>query len=148
MLDEIVPPGDKMVYELSHAGRDRSLRINVTTTNQGIRGKVDEAVRARFGGRVIGWRLNPVVPFEEPATQFVTDANEGLSGVGGRDRLVIGMEVGEFSPAEEAVDLFVKLFKALNAYHIASGGQGLEVDDWHVLVPNVVTVGGGDGGEP
>ena len=61
-------------------------------------------------------------------------------------RLGIGIDVGEFTPADEASDLLAQLYDALNRYHIASGGSGLTVEDWRVLSASCVGVGGGGGG--
>jgi hypothetical protein len=36
---------------------------------------------------------------------------------------------------DKAVDLLLCFIHALNAYHIACGGNGLILDDWHVSVP-------------
>jgi hypothetical protein len=51
------------------------------------------------------------------------------------ERLVLRVQVGEFAPEDEVVDELVRLCRALSAYHIACGGNGLVVDDWQIQVP-------------
>lgn len=58
----------------------------------------------------------------------------GATRVRDEDLLVLRAYVGEFAPETEVVDSLVKLYQALNEYVILSGGPGLVVDDWQILV--------------
>ena len=52
-----------------------------------------------------------------------------------KDRsLSLTTELSEDSPIDEVAAELATLCKALNAYHIACGGNGLEIDDWENLV--------------
>jgi len=50
-------------------------------------------------------------------------------------------EVDEFADTEEVADALANLCYALNAYHIAAGGNGLAIDEWRILVPKSRPVG-------
>ena len=50
-------------------------------------------------------------------------------------RLVLEAEVDESADTEEVADALANLCYALNAYHIAAGGNGLAIDEWQILVP-------------
>jgi hypothetical protein len=50
------------------------------------------------------------------------------------ERLILQAEVGEFTDTEEAATALANLCYALNAYHIARGGNGLVVDDWEIMI--------------
>jgi len=51
------------------------------------------------------------------------------------NRLVLEAFVDEFADTEEVSAALADLCYALNAYHIAAGGNGLVIDDWEVYVP-------------
>jgi hypothetical protein len=57
------------------------------------------------------------------------------------ERLHLEAEVDEFVDTEEVADALANLCYALNAYHIAAGGNGLAIDEWEVLVPKSIPVG-------
>ena len=57
------------------------------------------------------------------------------------DRLVLEAYIDESADTEEVADALAKLGYALNAYHIASGGNGLVIDDWEIRVPAPEPVG-------
>lgn len=50
-------------------------------------------------------------------------------------RLILEAYVDEFADTEEVATALANLGYALNAYHIAAGGNGLVVDDWQIFVP-------------
>ena len=58
-------------------------------------------------------------------------------------RLVLEAEVDESADTEEVADALANLCFALNAYHIAAGGNGLAIDEWQVLAPKSIPVGAG-----
>ncbi len=64
-----------------------------------------------------------------PESNHAGDDQETLSAQGG-SRLVIHARFGEFAPDDEVVEELVNLYRTLSAYHIASGGSGLAIDDW------------------
>ena len=50
------------------------------------------------------------------------------------DQLIsLVIDINEDSPLDEVANELANLCKALNAYHIACGGNGLEIDDWEIL---------------
>jgi hypothetical protein len=57
------------------------------------------------------------------------------------ERLVLEAEVSEFADTEQVAGALADLCYALNAYHIAAAGNGLVIDDWHILVPKPTPVG-------
>ncbi len=57
------------------------------------------------------------------------------------ESLVLTIKTSEDTPVEEAAEEIANLIQALNEYHIALGGSGLEIDDWEILVPAKQTVG-------
>ena len=56
-------------------------------------------------------------------------------------RLVLEAEVDELADTEEVADALANLCYALNAYHIAAGGNGLAIDEWEVRVANYIPAG-------
>ncbi|MBT9312159.1 hypothetical protein [Leptothoe kymatousa] len=48
--------------------------------------------------------------------------------------VLLTTEISENVSTEEVSAELATLCKALNAYHIACGGNGLEIDDWETLV--------------
>jgi len=56
-------------------------------------------------------------------------------------RLVLEAEVDEFADTEEVASALANLCYALNAYHIAAGGNGLAIDEWQILVPKSIPAG-------
>jgi hypothetical protein len=54
--------------------------------------------------------------------------------------LVLEAEVNEFADTEEVAGALADLCYALNAYHIAAGGNGLVIDEWEIRVPSPETV--------
>ena len=55
------------------------------------------------------------------------------SKTGGSGHLRLRVTMGEFVPEDDAVRLLVDLYRAMNEYHIAGGGQGLVIDDWKIM---------------
>lgn len=55
--------------------------------------------------------------------------------------LIVSVEIGKYSPVDAAAEELATLCKALNAYHIAQGGNGLEIGDWEILIPTRELVG-------
>jgi hypothetical protein len=55
-------------------------------------------------------------------------------------RLFLETEVSEYADTEEVAEALARLGYALNAYHIARGGNGLVIDDWQILVPSAEPV--------
>ena len=51
----------------------------------------------------------------------------------GRQELVLGVTVGDFTPTELASEKLLELLGAINAYHIAAGGDGLQFDDMELF---------------
>lgn len=51
------------------------------------------------------------------------------------ETLRISVTVSEFADEEVVVAELVNLYRALNAWHIAAGGSGLQIEDWDILVP-------------
>jgi len=49
--------------------------------------------------------------------------------------LKLRIEIAEFVDHEKVADSIIKVCRALNAYHIACGGNGLIIDDWETYVP-------------
>ena len=52
-----------------------------------------------------------------------------------RERMIITIEVSEAAPTDEAAFEIFSLLRNINAFHIAFGGSGLEVDDWQMHLP-------------
>lgn len=50
------------------------------------------------------------------------------------ERLRLCVYTSESTNEDELVDRIVELYRALNEYHIACGGRGLTIDDWHIFV--------------
>jgi len=63
-------------------------------------------------------------------------------------RLVLEAEVDEFADTEEVADALANLCYALNAYHVAAGGNGLAIDEWQVCRRSPVGAPGRGGGRP
>lgn len=67
---------------------------------------------------------------------YVSALNELVSqlGLDEKKSLSIEIDLQKNSSADAVAAELVTLCKALNAYHIACGGNGLEIDDWGNLV--------------
>jgi hypothetical protein len=50
----------------------------------------------------------------------------------------ISVDISESASNNEVANEIADLCKALNAYHIAKGGNGLEIDSWEILVRELV----------
>lgn len=55
--------------------------------------------------------------------------------------LTISIDIRESISSDDAAKAVADLCKALNAYHIACGGNGLTIDDWEALVLDKALVG-------
>ena len=69
-----------------------------------------------------GWLVNLAIKGQEPG------------------HLILEAEVSEYADTEEVAEALADLGYALNAYHIASGGNGLVIDEWEVFVPSAEPV--------
>lgn len=49
-----------------------------------------------------------------------------------REILELNIQIDDNSDVDEIALQLSELCKALNAYHIASGGSGLKIDDWEI----------------
>ena len=56
-------------------------------------------------------------------------------------QLVIRVTMDESTDENKVVKGIVELYRALNAYHIACGGCGLEIDDWQTFIGTAETAG-------
>ncbi len=82
--------------------------------------------------------LGPLWPEREPESLKWTGKLKGPQPTAEprpQGRIGISAYVGEFAPEEEVADALVKFCRALNAHHIACGGNGLVIDDWEILAP-------------
>ncbi len=86
--------------------------------------------------------FGPLWPWGEPeGWPDVTDYNRPEHHAA--DRMSLRVMVPDFMSDDEAAEHIAGLYRVLNEYHIACGGQGLslDLDDWHILVNAVAPVG-------
>lgn len=60
-----------------------------------------------------------------------TEHHEGLES---HKQLALNIDLSDIALTDKVVLEVVELCKAINAYHIACGGSGLDIDDWELLV--------------
>jgi hypothetical protein len=87
---------------------------------------------ADIAERAISFYLSHPEAFDEIGTlRPETKPQEGLES---HKRLALNIDLRDAAPTDEVILEVVELCKALNAYHIACGGSGLDIDDWELLV--------------
>jgi hypothetical protein len=91
--------------------------------------------------------LGPLWPDGEPDfVKHLRDQDENTGRASTRPQgpppecLALEAEVNEFANPEEVGEALANLCYALNAYHIAVGGNGLELDGWEILIPESIPV--------
>jgi hypothetical protein len=130
---------DKRIVEDygSAAGRDQ---VKLSLLNLGNFPLMGELIDPSESGP-----LGPLWPEGQPV--FLANlAPRSAGAIDGGDRtpeprrLVLEAEVTEYADTEEVASALASLCFALNAYHIAAGGNGLIVDDWEIMVPEPTLV--------
>jgi hypothetical protein len=71
--------------------------------------------------------------FEEKEDVLQTEI-QSQGGLEPHRQLALNIDLTDDTPTDAVVLELVELCKAINAYHIACGGTGLEIDDWELLV--------------
>jgi hypothetical protein len=119
----------KTIFGLTGVNELEILRVDVFDSN------VDFLWGASFNkGALIGvsTSLKDAKGHELPAVQYVT-------GVTSKN-ISISSDIPESASTDAVANELANLCKALNAYHIARGGNGLEIDSWEILVRELVRV--------
>lgn len=83
-------------------------------------------------------RLKVAATLLRTAVELTSNHDQHIEGRKERDldeRLLLRFYVPEFVSKEDVVDPILKLYRALNRYHIACGGSGFTIDDWQTFVP-------------
>lgn len=94
------------------------------------------------GGRV---RLRTLATLLRLAVELASTVShhhvEAIEQKAPNERLLLRLYVEEFSPKDKVVEGIVNLYRALNKYHIACGGNGLIIDDWQTFVREAQPIG-------
>jgi Domain of unknown function (DUF1830) len=93
-----------------------------------------EAPSEAILGIFTGMMKSPTHVNSIPCESLKIEPDDVLEVENNNKRIILHIEVSDDAPSDMVALEVSNLCKAINAYHIACGGNGLAIDDWKALV--------------